>query len=43
MTGIDQLSNLMLCILEVYSLPRNYSEKRGGLSSHSYTPVIKLW
>lgn len=33
MAGINQLFNLMLCILEVYSLPTTFSDKHGGSSS----------
>lgn len=40
MAGVNQLSMLMLCILEVYCLPPSYFEKCGGLSSHT---VIYQW
>lgn len=32
MAEIDHFSKLMLCVLEVYSLPTNYSEKYGDSS-----------
>lgn len=37
MAGTNQLSTLMLCILEVYSPPPSYLEQCGGLSSPTAT------